>query len=268
MTQLKTTKTEKKERKPSTPAPPLIDFVHFKWGKYSRYVIGPDSKPRIPLPEGENYPVPIGKEIQAVVNSGFLEYTPLDLIEPNSNDTRLDIHRKYATEVTDEQSALHFVQENGFLGIGREYTRRKKSESVEDILTYAKIARMMLGKLDKIKEDKNSNKTNLVAAFNKALNPIAVLKIDLVPNDRSSTLLKILPISLISYIWLRIGEEITGNLTVQICQYSKCRKIFTPTKGFEKIQRTCEDPNHRTYLYREENPDWDKRSKKKRKKSK
>lgn len=181
---------------------------------------------------------------QYVVRLGGAE--SLTAYQPAQTAPRL--HREFAESVIDAQSAFAFVSKYGYMGsfMGRADAER---EGVDGILSAAKAIRHLIGELDaqpifsaavprrRVRSPKlrkigaaayrrlapsltRESKQPLGDYFNRHVSPHMTVRID-VSNPKNQAI-QIVPRSLISWMWLRVAEEVTGEKVWRRCINEAC----------------------------------------------
>jgi hypothetical protein len=233
-----------------------IQLFNFEWAVASDYVFEQ-------APSASGVLMGTGGVSQYIARQGALvsRYKPYE--------TAPALHRDFVTNVKDAESALAFVKEYGFLGhiFGGMDAER---ESVEEILRHRCSLRSVLIWIDenptytddspaKKLTNKNAvhmgaefkrlrhsltrdNKLALGNLFNDLVTPHLTVRID--ASNPKHEVLQVVPRSLISWMWLRVAEEITGDAEWRVCPI--CGTRFCVDRDARRRRREyCERPGCR-----------------------
>ena len=160
------------------------------------------------------------------------------------------LHRYLASEVRDESSALDFVTQYGYL----EVINPQATQTVDDIIRCAKRMRTLLNRFKSSAENqryfnkkslelrqKNFSDRNLEASMFNFEKPILFAQINKDENDSSLLRFDFNPVNLMSWLFLKAGEEITGVLRVLNCKgCGKEIEIYNRDGNAER-QQYCRD---------------------------
>lgn len=146
------------------------------------------------------------------------------------------LHRDYLNlfiSPVDEDSKgdallLDFVNKYGLLGTGRQ----TKND-------FWNLQRQLAVYVGFVHDDPAVKANELIAIFNRSAPTDMVVRMAL---EHGKTVLRVAPLSLISWMWLRFAQEKTASVTTKLCEEPSCGKWFEVGQGFgTRRKRFCSD---------------------------
>ena len=233
--------------KPNTIFEPLFDF---EWRAHSRYELEPmpTTSSSLGLSSAEEY-------IFAKGNTGK-PYRPIE--------NHKDLHYAFAFQVTNKDMALKFVRDFGFLfsPLGPEKPEdiletAKKMRDILKTIGYMKswlfpnLERFEAGEKIKFRSDMKEVNNKILAhtvankkaglnydlrkVFNRNVNLMASIRLVPLNEDPSKDSIQVVPINLISWLWLRVAEEIADGTRWRLCKHCHAPfPIYLADKRTEK----------------------------------
>ena len=160
-----------------------------------------------------------------------------------------DIHWKFACLDETVEAARKFTKEYGVLGHTGGENRDFDSASGDQILDdFFSAQRKVCGVMELLKFDDTSGKSPAVM-FNENRTARMTVLIDSVKPNRPSV--KIIPTTLLSYIWLRVSEDVTGGVKWKRCEYDRCNNHFPVGQGAGTSRRRFCETKCKVYWNRE-----------------
>lgn len=134
------------------------------------------------------------------------------------------VHREFALNVKDADSALSFVQRFGFLGLNG---RDAHEESVEDIIEQKKSIYGFISLIDHGPGYMFDHATALTQLFNDRVAPAISTELE-AANGRFA--LKIVPQTLLAYMWLQVASELIDGIEWRVCANPNCPHKWFPVR--------------------------------------
>lgn len=161
-----------------------------------------------------------------------------------------DLHKIFAELANTPEEACSFVSKYGVLGasgsVGFNFDSIEGDQDLASFLEAQKRVKLVMGGLIEGK----LNRPRSAAMFNNYARPSMTILIDGAKPNRPQT--RIIPATLLSYIWLRVSEDIVGGVQWKKCKYEPCQNYFPVGKGEATSRREfCEDPTCRVYWNRQ-----------------
>jgi hypothetical protein len=160
-----------------------------------------------------------------------------------------NIHWEFARAKTTIDAAHDFVNAYGVLGHTRGQNRDIDSafgdQIFDDFFSAQHKVRAVMALL---KLDETSGKSPAVL-FNE--NCAARMTILIDPANPKRPSVKIIPTTLLSYIWLRVSEDVTGGVRWKKCEYDQCINYFPVGQGAGTSRRRFCEPKCKVYWNRQ-----------------
>ena len=210
------------------------NIFQFQWAvDRSGYELVHD--PGAPLTDGEGFASPDSRpethELRPI-SGKFRTYDP--------REEALNLHRELAYIPADPEALRSFTNKYGVV-TGNDFAASEQACSVRAALTLKENLRSVL--------DKHDQGKNAIAAYYTLAEPTATFLID--PTNPNRPKMAVVPLSLQSFIWLRVVEDITGGIQWTKCKRDACLEHFSIGKlEGTKRRQFCSD-KCRVYWNRE-----------------
>jgi hypothetical protein len=160
------------------------------------------------------------------------------------------LHREFASLGPTDEAAIKFVSEYGVLGqtgiSEQQFDSVSGGQIVPDFFDAQRKVKLVM---DMLKSDKRTNAEASIA-FNKNCSARMTMLID--PTKPKRPVAKIIPTTLLSFIWLKVSEDIIGGIIWKKCKYSSCTNHFPVGKGAgTKRREFCHNTNCKIYWHRQ-----------------
>ena len=192
-------------------------------------------EPGVPAADGEGFASPDWRpETQELrpISGKFRMYDP--------REKAINLHRELAYLASDAEALRAFTNKYGVV-TGNDFSASEQACSVQSILKLKRDIRVVL--------DKHDQGQDAISAYYKVAEPTATFLID--PTNPNRPKMAVVPLSLQSFIWLRVVEDITGGIQWTKCKRDACPEHFSVGKlEGTKRRQFCSD-KCRVYSSRE-----------------
>jgi hypothetical protein len=169
-----------------------------------------------------------------------------------SNEIAPDLHWKFAHLEETAEAAINFINEHGVLGrtgnINEEIGSAYQDQNADNFFSARKDVHDVM---ETLKSNASSGEKSAFMFNEKCASRMTIL-ID--PKNPRRPTVKIIPTTLLSYIWLKVSEDITGGVVWKRCKYGPCNNYFSVGRGAgTKRREFCHEPNCKVYWHRQNN---------------
>lgn len=192
-------------------------------------------QPAVSPPDGAGFASPGWKaEIHELrpISGKFRTYDP--------REEAINLHREFAYTDPTPEALRAFTDKYGVV-TGDDFAASEQACSVQAVLTLKQNVRSVL--------DKHDQGQDAIGTYYKLAAPTATFLID--PTRPNRPRMAVVPLSLQSFIWLRVVEDITGGIQWTKCKRDACPEHFSIGKlEGTKRRQFCSD-KCRVYWNRE-----------------